>query len=120
MPTDAWVISLLQGFTMLDLASEKIIFLTDAAKLLPRHRRGRPVSASTLWRWAMRGAHGVRLETARLPSGLVTSVEALQRFVQRLSNETGVTTGAEKAVNSRLDATQVEQELDGAGIRLAP
>ncbi|MEX2186169.1 MAG: DUF1580 domain-containing protein [Pirellulales bacterium] len=65
---------------MIDLANESTIPLTDAAKLLPR----RP-SVATLWRWAMKGIRGVRLETCLVGAMRYTSREALQRFSDRLT-----------------------------------
>jgi hypothetical protein len=44
------------------------------------------VRASTLWRWHRVGKAGVHLEAARLPGGYVTSIEAIQRFVERLTD----------------------------------
>ncbi len=70
---------------MIDLNRENVISLREATKLVPPMRRNRPVNLSTVWRWALRGSRGVKLETLRLPGGLVTSREALQRFAVRLS-----------------------------------
>jgi hypothetical protein len=76
---------------MLDVASESIISLTQAARLLPPPgRRGRPVSLSCVLRWVLTGATGpsgarVRLEAVRLGGRWVTSRQALQRFAERLT-----------------------------------
>jgi hypothetical protein len=75
---------------MLDVSSESTISLTQAARLLPPGRRGRPVSLSCLLRWVLTGATGpsgerVRLEGVRLGGRWVTSREALQRFAERLT-----------------------------------
>jgi hypothetical protein len=75
---------------MLDVASESTISLTQAARLLPPGRRGRPVSLSCILRWILTGAAGpygerVRLEAVRLGSRWLTSREALQRFAERLT-----------------------------------
>jgi hypothetical protein len=75
---------------MLDVSSEFTISLTQAARLLPPGRRGRPVSLSCLLRWVLAGATGpsgerVRLEAVRLGGRWVTSREALQRFAERLT-----------------------------------
>jgi hypothetical protein len=85
VPSGAAAVTTMRGTPMIDLTTEKVVSLAEAGRILPRHRRGRPVCVSTLWRWATKGHSGVKLETARLPCGLVTSVEALQRFMQRLS-----------------------------------
>jgi hypothetical protein len=70
---------------MINLASEKPISLTEAAKLMPAARNGKRCHPSTIFRWAMKGVRGVRLEVLRLGGRLITSREALQRFAEALS-----------------------------------
>jgi hypothetical protein len=75
---------------MLNVSSESTISLTQAARLLPPGRRGRPVSLSCVLRWVLTGATGpsgerVRLEAVRLGGRWLTSREALQRFAERLT-----------------------------------
>ena len=75
---------------MIDINSETLIGLRDAAKGLPPARQGRPVSFQCLLRWVLDGArdphgHKVRLEAIRLGGRYVTSKEALQRFAERLT-----------------------------------
>lgn len=77
----------------IDPLTEKLRSFAEAAKLLPALRGGRPVSASSLWRWMRRGVldrHGVRvrLETIRLGGTHVTSDEAIVRFVRALTDGT--------------------------------
>jgi hypothetical protein len=70
----------------IDLQSERLLSLNEAARLLPASRRGRPVHLSCIYRWLMDGIqtpHGkVRLEGIRLGGRWLTSVEALERFAQ--------------------------------------
>lgn len=70
---------------MIDLATEKLLTLSQAADHCPRPRRGKKQNTSTLFRWATRGCRGVILETIRTSSGLATSVQALQRFFNLLT-----------------------------------
>lgn len=75
----------------IDPLTEKLRSFADAAKLLPALRGGRPVSASSVWRWMRRGVldrHGVRvrLETIRLGGTHCTSDEAIVRFVRALTD----------------------------------
>jgi hypothetical protein len=70
---------------VIDISAENLITFSTAAKLRPPSRGGRPTHTSTIWRWASRGIRGVRLETIRLGAVTYTSVEALQRFGNRLS-----------------------------------
>jgi hypothetical protein len=71
---------------MIDLQSETVLSLTDAAKLLPRLRRGKRPHVSTLYRWANKGIRGVRLETIRVGGTVCTSQDALRRFCDHLSH----------------------------------
>ena len=65
---------------MIDTATETILTLTEAAKRLPRRRRGRKTHLSTLYRWTGPGCRGVILEHIQIGATRATSVEALQRF----------------------------------------
>jgi hypothetical protein len=64
---------------MIDIATEQLLNLDEAARRLPLHRGGRPVSPATLWRWIQRG----QLEGLRLGSRWLTSTQALQRYCNR-------------------------------------
>src|SRR5579871_6689371 len=74
---------------MIDLNSETLIPLRDA----PKHRlfrrkswTGRPVTFSTVWRWATQGVRGgIRLETVRVGGSLCTSKAAIISFIEALS-----------------------------------
>jgi hypothetical protein len=70
---------------MIDSQSEALISLADAAKTLPRRRRGRKCHVSTLFRWTTIGIRGVRLESLKCGGCRCTSREALQRFFEALS-----------------------------------
>lgn len=70
----------------IDLQSEDVLSLTQAAKTLPRRRRGKKPHVATLYRWAANGLRGVRLETLQVGGTMCTSMEALQRFFDRLGD----------------------------------
>ncbi|MCH8146942.1 MAG: DUF1580 domain-containing protein [Planctomycetes bacterium] len=72
---------------MINVASERTLSLTEAAKQLPRRRAGKPTHVATVYRWGSRGLRGVRLETIQIGGTRCTSVEALQRFFDRLSTD---------------------------------
>jgi hypothetical protein len=68
------------------LLSEKLISFAQATRLIPPSRRGRPVHPSCIWRWHRTGVktsdgRTVKLEAAWLVSRLVTSEEAVKRFI---------------------------------------
>jgi hypothetical protein len=103
----------------IDLKTETVLSLRDAADFLPRRRRGKRPHFSTLYRWALKGFRGVRLETIRIGGTLCTSKEALQRFADRL---VPIGAGAEpmgsfvSSASRRRAQLDAERELDKAGI----
>ena len=49
---------------------------------------GKPIDRTTLYRWALRGVQGKRLEYVKIGGRLVTSRQALTRFIEaRSSND---------------------------------
>jgi hypothetical protein len=73
---------------MIDVATETLLNLNAASRLLPPSRKNKPVNESTLWRWITAGVKlksgtVLRLEGVRCASRWLTSREALQRFMQR-------------------------------------
>ena len=71
---------------MTDLTRETKLTMAQAARSFPSARLGRPVSASTVWRWCRKGVKvpgggTLRLECVRVSGRWLTSVEALSRFV---------------------------------------
>ena|SRR5262245_53038110 len=108
---------------MLDVASESTISLTQAARLLPPGRRGRPVSLSCVLRWVLTGATGpsgerVRLEAVRLGGRWVTSREALQRFAERLTPrlDGDLATAPRTPAKRQRASERAARELDSVGI----
>jgi hypothetical protein len=99
---------------MIDIQTEQLRSLTDASRLIPSKPH-----PSTLWRWWKRGIRGVKLETVVIGGARYTSVEALQRFADRLSAPGGgaSTARTRKGGNGnrrRLEA--VERELEALGL----
>ena len=79
----------------IDPLSEPTLSLTQAARRLPRLRAGRPVHPSTVWRWALTGLRGIRLETVLVGGVRVTSEAALRRFFDRATVDAEPTVGAD-------------------------
>lgn len=71
---------------MINMQTETLLTFEQAAERLPRKSRGRKISLSTLWRWATHGVRGQKLEVLYAGRTPMTSVEALQRFAERLSD----------------------------------
>jgi hypothetical protein len=103
---------------MIDLSKEQVLTMAEAAKLkfLPRRRRGKKPHSATLYRWADSGFRGVRLEVIRIGNTICTSVEALQRFFDRLTavKSAGVPPSQDRPA-AGADDTVVDQRLDELG-----
>ena len=61
----------------IDILTEQLISMAEASARLP----GRP-SLCTLWRWAVKGCRGRRLETVTIGGRRYCSVESLARFAR--------------------------------------
>src|SRR5262245_57815498 len=106
---------------MIDSTTETLISLTEAAKTVPRRRRGRKPHLSTLYRWATIGVRGIVLETLQCGGSRVTSREALQRFFERLSgpDPTGPVGSHPNPIPARRTATRRQRDSTKAGRKLA-
>jgi hypothetical protein len=106
---------------MIDSTTETLISLADAAKSVPRRRRGRKTHLSTLYRWATVGVRGVVLETLQCGGSRITSKQALQRFYERLSgpDPTGPCGGHAGPVPTRRSVARRQREIAEAGRKLA-
>ena len=75
---------------MIDISTEQLLTLPQAARVRPHGRLGRPTHPSTVYRWISRGVRGVagvvKLEGVRIGGSWYTSREALQRFAEALTN----------------------------------
>ena len=89
---------------------ERVLTLAEAARAVPR-RHGRTVHLGTLYRWHSRGLRGTRLEAIRIGGTLCTSMEALQRFFERLS-----TGAASAAAEPSRASTVADKELELRGL----
>ena len=70
---------------MIDLTVETLVSFAEAREWLPRRRGGKRPHPNTLYRWASHGVRGHHLETIQVGGTLCTSLEALQRFFNQLS-----------------------------------
>ncbi len=111
---------------MIDIAKERQLGLREAAKLYPSFRNGRPTHITTPLRHITKGirlANGevIHLEGARLGGRWITSVEAVQRFIERVT--AGALGNSSKADAStirtpeqrRRELDRVDRELAEAG-----
>lgn len=95
---------------MIDVQTETLVSLSEAAASLPRRRAGKKPHTATLYRWTTRGCKGIVLESLAIGGTRCTSREALQRFFERLS---GLPSGCSQPKPRN---ESVERELDRAGI----
>ena len=72
---------------MIDTALENLVPLRDVPRLLPARPNGKRLHISAVYRWALRGIRGVRLETVKIGGTTYTSREAIQRFSGLLSRK---------------------------------
>ena len=101
---------------MIDLSTETVVSLNEAAARFPRRRKGKKTHVSTVYRWAQAGVRGVRLETIQVGATKCTSLEAMQRFCNRLTNpKVSAPTSATPQARQRQIAA-AEAELTAAGI----
>lgn len=78
MPTDA------NTPVLIDLSREKTIDFREVPKFVEKLRGHRP-HISAVYRWAELNRDGVALEYLQTPKGRITSVEAIQRYFERLT-----------------------------------
>jgi len=94
----------------IDIAKEEIVPLVQVPVRVPRQRGGKKLAVSTAFRWAKAGLRGVRLETIQIGGTKCTSVQALQRFFEALS-ELSYAEPAEERRRAQ-DVARAGQELD--------
>jgi hypothetical protein len=106
-----------------DLTRETLLSLAQAARRFPSARLGRPVNASTIWRWARKGVKVsgvgvVRLECVRVSGRWLTSEEAISRFVavQTPREEAEARPTPRTPTERRRAAEQAGRQLDKIGI----
>jgi hypothetical protein len=105
----------------IDLRNESILSLSQAARMLPPGRRGRPVTLSCLIRWVLDGVNTtvgkVRLDV-RMGGRWITSVEAMERFAARQTPnlEARKVVRPRTAISRRRAAQQAGEQLEKIGI----
>ena len=101
---------------MIDIGSETVLTLSQAASEQPCRRQGKRVSTVTLWRWSTRGCDGIVLETLQTPSGRVTSREAIGRFFQALteSRQAGSSSATPAPLSGLRSASRRQRESERA------
>jgi len=100
---------------MINIQVEQVVSLTDATKLMPKRRGGKRPHVATMHRWSTRGHRGIVLETLQVGGTKCTSVEALQRFFDRLSSPT-TSTLPFLTVHRAKQQLAIDRQLDAEGL----
>ena len=66
------------------ILSENVLTLKDAASEIG-NLIGRRPDKTTIYRWCLRGVGGVKLESVRLGNRILTSRQAITRFIEARS-----------------------------------
>lgn len=102
---------------MIDISSDKVVSLTEATRYLPRRRRRKRPNVATIYRWAQHGVRGVVLETIQVGGTKCTSIEAIQRFCDRLTDADAADAPKVRSVAQRNRAVaNAIRDLKAAGI----
>lgn len=99
---------------MVDIHSEKLISVVQAASLIPPSRSGRATHTSTIIRWIHRGSRGRRLEAVRIGGCWYTSIEALARFAEFTPPREDAATTTSRSSQSH--ARRANEELEKLGL----
>lgn len=95
---------------MFDRRTEGSIPLSNVS----HHLESRP-STATVWRWALRGVKGVKLESIVIGGRRYTSTAAIDRFITRLSEPEGrnggVTTSVARSEKKAMAAKKAASAL---------
>jgi hypothetical protein len=83
-----------------------MLTLTEAARLIPGRKPGRPLGVNTLHRWASRGVRGVTLRSRLVGGHRMTTKAWLGDFLAALNGEpAAVSAAAAREAEARLIAT---------------
>ena len=93
--------------------SEKQIAIGEVPDHFPSSRKGKKLAKSAVYRWALHGIRGVKLETYKIGGRRFTSVEALHRFVENLN----AAAYQAPAVSSAARAKRAADELSRRGVK---
>ncbi len=100
----------------IDVFKEQLLTPNQARRLPPFVRsNGRPADISCIYRFIHRGAKApngerVRLEHVRTPTGIVTSKDAIRRWLNALTN------GSDAPMTTTQQHEAAERDLAAAGI----
>jgi hypothetical protein len=105
---------------VINIGTEELLTLAQAAKILPPRRGGRKTHTSTLFRWSTTGVRGVRLETIQVGGCRCTTQRALQEFCEALTTRAIGSMSGDLSPRSsaarRRAQERADRELDAMGV----
>jgi hypothetical protein len=112
---------------VIDVIHEDLLSLNEACreKVFRNSATGKPIHFSQLYRYVLNGTRAasgarVKLEAVKTPGGLRTSREAIQRFIESLTNADPHAGSAPPPARSSLRRDKAieraERELEAAGL----
>lgn len=106
---------------MIDVEHERLLTFNEARRhpaLRSRDKHGKlkPGSLAKVYRLADRGIRGNVLESVSLPSGRATSIEAVNRFIAKLTGSTASTSAPATPSQRRRELRRADAVLERAGI----
>lgn len=102
--------------TCIDIAREHTITLSQVPEHLPPTGGGGKVHVKSVYRWVQRGLRGIRLECLQVGGRRCTSVEALQRFFDRLTASSGAGAVVQRQTGST-QARRAQQDRAARALR---
>ncbi len=71
---------------MIDITAEHLIAPREYCEMRPPGRNGRPMHIATAYRHIFNGVRGIKLEHVKIGSQIYTSREAVQRFIEAMTD----------------------------------
>lgn len=102
---------------MINIESEELISLAEAAGMVPSGRKGRSPDVKTVYAWTTGGCRGVVLESLQAAGRRVTSKEAVRRFIHELTAASRPGRAPSRGRPSEARNRAVEAELSRLGVR---
>lgn len=90
--------------------------LTESRLTLSQLARSQNVCTPTVWRWCVKGARGVKLESLAIGGKRITSREAFERFVSATNPNAVTAASAPSPAESSRRRKRAAAVLDRAGI----
>jgi hypothetical protein len=106
----------------IDLASEHSLSLSAASRSRLLVRDSRAIDVATVWRWVTRGVRGpdgecVKLEACKVGGFWITSREALERFIEKLTSRVEGVQPVPRSPAARMRASErAAKQLEKLGI----